>query len=73
MEVLIKRLYELADHAVAFTSLSTWAMTQEPNEYYADPLETVRFCRTLTPWVALRHDYLPHDFAIYMYKRKSST
>lgn len=72
MEKLIKRLYELADHAVVFTSLSAWATTQEPNEFYADPLETVRFCRTLTPWVTLRHDYLPHDFAIYMYKEKSS-
>ena len=68
MEDLIKRLYELADEAVAFSSLSTWAPSQEPHEYYADPLETVRFCRTLTPRVTLRHDYLPHDFTIYIYK-----
>jgi trans-aconitate methyltransferase len=70
METLIARLYELADRAVAFNSLSTWASNMEPNEYYADPLETVLFCRTLTPWLTLRHDYLPHDFTVYMYKEK---
>ena len=68
MENLIARLYELADEAAAFSSLSTWAARQEAHEFYADPLETVRFCRTLTPWVTLRHDYLPHDFTIYLYK-----
>ncbi len=68
MEGLIARMFELADRAVAFNSLSTWAANQEPNEFYADPLETVQFCRTLTPWVALRHDYLPHDFTVYLYK-----
>ena len=68
MESLIERMFALADEAVAFSSLSAWAANQEAHEFYADPLETVRFCRTLTPWVTLRHDYLPHDFTIYLYK-----
>lgn len=68
MQLLIRRMFDLAIKAVAFTSLSTWAPTKEPGEFQADPIETLAFCRTLTPWVVLRHDYLPHDFAIYMYK-----
>ena len=37
-------------------------------EFYTDPLQTLAFCRTLTPWVTLRHDYHSRDFTIYMRK-----
>lgn len=68
MHQLIKRLYELSSEAVAFNSLSAWADKQEPEEFYADPISTLEFCRTLSPWVVLRHDYMPHDFTIYIYR-----
>lgn len=68
MRRLIARMWELASGAIAFTSLSAWAGRRDPGEFYADPLATVAFCRTLTPRVVLRHDYLPHDFAVYVYR-----
>jgi SAM-dependent methyltransferase len=68
MKIIIRRMYELADKAVAFNSLSWWAADKEDCEFYADPCEVLQFCRTLTPWVVLRHDYHPRDFTIYMYK-----
>lgn len=68
---IIEHMWELAEDAVAFTSLSSWAPEQSEGEYLADPIALLRFCRTLTPWVRLRHDYLPHDFTIFLYKRAS--
>jgi SAM-dependent methyltransferase len=68
-EQIITRMFSLTKYAVAFTTLSKWADCQEPGEFYADPMETLSFCRTLTPWVVLRHDYATHDFTIYMYKQ----
>jgi len=68
MRQIIERMYALATSAVAFNSLSAWAKDQQPGEFYADPMEVVNFCRQLTPWVSLRHDYHPRDFTIYMYK-----
>jgi SAM-dependent methyltransferase len=68
MKSLIERMYSLANLAVAFNSLSSWASGQEKGEFYADPLQTVEYCRTLTPWVVLRHDYHPRDFTVYMYR-----
>lgn len=68
MQDIVRRMYEVAEHAVAFNSLSSWAEEKEASEFYADPAEVLQFCRTLTPWVALRHDYHPRDFTIYMYK-----
>jgi SAM-dependent methyltransferase len=68
MQRLVTRMYELARQAVAFNSLSAWAADREPAEFHADPLRTLEFCRGLTPWVTLRHDYHSRDFTIYMYR-----
>jgi SAM-dependent methyltransferase len=70
MERLIARMFALCREAVIFTSLSRWAPTREPGEFYADPLRTLDFCRALTPYVVLRHDYLPHDFALALYRNQ---
>jgi SAM-dependent methyltransferase len=66
---LIMGMYSLARQAVAFNSLSAWAADKERGEFYPGPLLVLEFCRTLTPWVVLRHDYHPRDFTIYMYKK----
>ena len=68
MRRLIVKMWELAKVAVAINSLSTWAPDATAGEFYADPLETVSFCKTLTSWIALRHDYHPRDFTVYMYR-----
>lgn len=68
----ITLMWRLAGQALGFNALSQWAGMQEPDEFYADPLATIDFCRSLTPWVTLRHDYAAHDFTIYMFKNPPS-
>ena len=68
MEATVTAMFAACTKAVAFNALSAWADRQEPDEFHADPLATVAFCRTLTPWVTLRHDYMPQDFTIYLYR-----
>jgi len=68
MQKIVERMFLLAKSALAFNSLSAWAPDQESGEFYADPLQTLDFCRRLTPKVALRHDYHTRDFTVYMYK-----
>lgn len=70
MRALVARMYASATEAVAFNSLSAWTPDQEPGEYHADPAEVLNYCRTLTPWVALRHDYHPRDFTVYLYRAR---
>jgi SAM-dependent methyltransferase len=54
---------------VAFNSLSSWdEYDTQGNFFCADPLETLEFCRTLTSQILFRHDYLPHDFTIFLFK-----
>lgn len=70
MQQLITRMFALCGQSVAFNSLSSWCDDKEDGEFYADPIETLEFCRTLTPWVTLRHDYHSRDFTIYMHKEQ---
>jgi len=64
----IKTMYEFCIKGISFNSLSAWAGGKSPNEFYADPANVINFCKQLTSKVALRHDYHPADFTIYMYK-----
>lgn len=64
----IHKMYELSLKGISFNSLSSWAPQKDVGEFYADPLKTMEFCKTITPKLVLRHDYMPHDFTIYMYK-----
>jgi SAM-dependent methyltransferase len=68
MQATVAAMFAACTRALAFNVLSGWASRAEPDEFHADPLATLEFCRTLTPWVTLRHDYLPQDFTIYMYR-----
>ena len=69
MTALVSRMFALSRRAVAFTARSAWSYPQRPGEFHAEPFETLAFCRTLTPRVALRHDYSARDFAAFMYRR----
>jgi SAM-dependent methyltransferase len=68
LEAMVRRMFELSKQALAFNCLSGWAKEKERGEYHADPLRVVDFCRRLSPWVVLRHDYHPRDFTVYLYK-----
>jgi len=68
LEAMVPAMYARCRRAVAFNSLSTWGPHREPGEYVADPLHVLAFCRTLTSRVTLRHDYLEHDFTVYLYR-----
>lgn len=65
----IKAMFDHCNKGVAFNSLSTWSSSQTPGEFYANPSSVIDFCRSLTPYVVLRHDYHPCDFTVYITKR----
>lgn len=66
MRAMVARMFALAEHGLAFNSLSTWAAGRDPGEFYADPAAVLAWCRAITPWVALLHDYHPGDFTVLM-------
>ena len=65
---IVSEMVRRSRRGVVFNSLSSWATIREKGEYYANPFEVVDMCRKLSPWITLRHDYLPHDFTIFISK-----
>ena len=69
MQRMIATMFGACRTAVAFNSLSSWDEGDTQGDFFcADPLETLAFCRTLTSAILLRHDYLPHDFTIFLFR-----
>lgn len=64
----VKEMYRRAVKGIAFNCLSNWGEDQDQDEFYADPIETLNYCRTLSNRVLFRHDYHQGDFTIYLYK-----
>ena len=67
-QATISQLFRLTCHALAFNSLSAWKENQQHNEFYADPIAAFNYCASLTKKIVFRHDYMPHDFSLYLYK-----
>ena len=68
IQEMIPQLFLRATKGLAFNCLSTAAVHKEADVFYQDPTEIINFCKSITPTVMLRHDYMPHDFTIYMMK-----
>jgi SAM-dependent methyltransferase len=68
LQRMVAEMFRLCRRGVAFNSLSAWAANKDGDEFYADPVQTLGFCRGLTSRLALRHDYHPRDFTVFLYK-----
>ena len=57
---------------VSIDMLSKYVNYEEPHLTYFSPEEMFSFAKTLTPFVKLRHDYLPPHFTLFLYKAEAS-
>jgi SAM-dependent methyltransferase len=70
LHAMIKKMFELCTKGLAFNCLSGLSKSSEENEFTPDPMELFTYCRELSPWVSLRHDYHLGDFTIYVKKEE---
>lgn len=71
----IKKLFSLSKGVCIFNMLGAHPQPEtkkDSNVWYADSLEILEYCMTLTPRVVLRQNYHPRDFTISLYKNKKS-
>ena len=67
-EQMVQQMFRHCRKGTAFNSLSAWSPHKDADEFYANPLETLEFCRTLTPRLVLRHEYHQRDFTLLLHK-----
>lgn len=66
---LIKRMFSMCNEGVAINMLSSYADYYDPKCYYYSPEKILEWVlKKVSRWTVLRHDYLPHDFTLYIYK-----
>lgn len=65
---LMRIMFSLANKGVAINFLSVFSDYLTPGEYYCNPADLLQIAFSLTKKVTLRHDYMSHDFTIYLYK-----
>ena len=68
IESMMKEMFALASKGVAINFLSIFSDHLSPGEYYCNPVDMLQLALSITKKVTLRHDYMPHDFTIYLYK-----
>lgn len=68
VEPTLERMFGLCKKAVAVNFLSARAGHHAARSLYLQPNNVLDLAWRLTPTVTLRHDYLPNDFTLYLYR-----
>lgn len=71
MKELIRRMFKMTKTGAAVSMLSCHVAPDyiNENDFYYDPKLFLDWClREVSTRCILRHDYLPHDFTLYIYK-----
>ena len=68
LEKMLAKSFEICELGVGVNMLSTYVDYQDVELYYARPEEVFALAKTMTRRVALRYDYMPYEFTIYLYK-----
>ena len=67
-EEMIARMFELCEIGIAVNMMTDYVDYKEDYLYYYSPEDMFKFCKGLTNFVTLRHDYPLYEFTIYTYK-----
>jgi SAM-dependent methyltransferase len=64
----VERMYALCRRAVCVDFMSTYVDFQHPDAWHTDPAWALELGRGLSKRLRLRHDYMPFEFALVVYR-----
>jgi SAM-dependent methyltransferase len=65
----IRRFFEIARIGLAIDFMTSYVDYREDELHYFSPEMMFSFAKTLTRTIALRHDYLPFEFTLFLFKQ----
>ncbi len=68
VERVIHKCFEMSNKGIAVDFLSSYVDYVAEINYHYDPVIIFEMAKRLSKRVTLRHDYLPYEFCIYIYK-----
>jgi len=72
IQLMLRKMFGLAREGVAVTFFSTYVDFKERRHYHQSPEKIFSFGKSLTPWVDVRHDFMPYEYALYLYKDRKT-
>ena len=68
IELALRNMYQRSRYATSVDFLSSYVDFQKPGAHHTDPGWTLAVAKRLTRRVLLRHDYMPYEFSIFLFR-----
>ena len=68
IEAALRSMYQRSRYATCVDFLSSYVDFQKPGAYHTDPGWALDAAKRLTRRVLLRHDYMPYEFSIFLFR-----
>jgi len=65
---MLRIMFEHSIKGVTVNYLSTFVDFQQPQAHHSDPSWVLNQAKKLSKRVVLRHDYMPYEFSVYIYR-----
>ena len=68
IEMALRKMIQRSRQAVCVDFLSSYVDFQKPGAHHTDPAWALATAKKLTRRVLLRHDYMPYEFSIFLFR-----
>ena len=66
---VLDKMWNLSKSGIAYNAVSIFSKITPEEVYFVSPVKVIDYImNNLTYKVVFRHDYMPHDFTIYVYQ-----
>jgi len=65
---MLSKMFNISKKGVAVDFMSSYVDFQNEDAYHTKPEQIFSYCKQLSRRITLRHDYMPFEFCVYIYK-----
>lgn len=69
VEKAMEKAFLAAKLGISIDMMTSYVDYEEDRLFYFSPEEMIKIAKKFTPFVVMRHDYLPYEFTLYLYKK----
>lgn len=69
----LQHMYALSSKTVCSDFMSSYVDYQQVESFHTDPAWIFNLAKFMSRWVLLRHDYMPYEFAVVIYRNRPET
>lgn len=73
IEMMLHKIFNSCRKGVAVDFMTSYVDYKVKNASYTSPEQIFKICKKITKRVSIRHDYMPFEFCVYIYKNQNMT